>query len=524
MNSEEIFSIAENFYENSEYSNSELVIGFVGAIGSRLNTLTDILSVFLRNEFQYEVEVIKVSSDIISKYLDEEQKDFAGYDKYSSLIHKGNDLRRDNGVKYLALEIAAKISQKRKERDEKSKSKRVVYIINSLKHDQEIKALRQIYSHGFFQVSLYESKKRRMSYLIEEQAMSEDQAKDLITRDEGEKNPYGQHTSDAFHLADYFVQYDDSHDKFKKSCLRFLNLIFGNPFVTPTFNEFATFMAFTSSLRSADLSRQVGAVIAKNETILATGANDIPKFGGGLYWPYYNTKTGEILDVDDGRDYMRKGDPNTREKEIIVGGLVESLNKVLDKSFSDKKGLESIDLDEVKQEILQVVKTSKIKDITEYGRVVHAEMEALLSCTRAGISTKDAILYVTTFPCHNCAKHILAAGIKKVVFVEPYPKSKALDFHREAISHGFEDHLLKESGNEKLVFKPFVGVGARSYLNLFSMSLGAGYELKRKDSEGNIVEWSSKNAKLRTALLPMSYMSLEDMAIDLIKKVKISKP
>ncbi|MDN3612645.1 hypothetical protein QWZ16_23945 [Vibrio ostreicida] len=29
---------------------------------------------------------------------------------------------------------------------------------------------------------------------------------------------------------------------------------------------------------------------------------------------------------------------------------------------------------------------------------------------------------VRLFPCHNCAKHIVASGIKRVVYVEPYPK------------------------------------------------------------------------------------------------------
>ncbi|MCZ5321339.1 hypothetical protein O5699_00900 [Escherichia coli] len=60
-------------------------------------------------------------------------------------------------------------------------------------------------------------------------------------------------------------------------------MLFGNPFITPTFDEYAMYMAFSSALRSADLSRQVGAVLAKNYAIMSTGANDVPKSGGGLY-------------------------------------------------------------------------------------------------------------------------------------------------------------------------------------------------------------------------------------------------
>ena len=64
------------------------------------------------------------------------------------------------------------------------------------------------------------------------------------------------------------------------------------------------FFAFSSALRSADLSRQVGAVIAKDSEIISTGANDCPSAGGGLYWPTRNNE-GEIEDYEEGRDYKR---------------------------------------------------------------------------------------------------------------------------------------------------------------------------------------------------------------------------
>lgn len=80
------------------------------------------------------------------------------------------------------------------------------------------------------------------------------------------------------------------------------------------------------------------------------------------------------------------------------------------------------------------VKKAGVGSLTEYGRVVHAEMEALMACARNNISSKDSIMYMTTFPCHNCARHIIAAGVKKVVYIEPYPKSKALDFYTNEIS------------------------------------------------------------------------------------------
>ncbi|MCP2807341.1 deaminase, partial [Salmonella enterica subsp. enterica serovar Typhimurium] len=80
---------------------------------------------------------------------------------------------------------------------------------------------------------------------------------------------------------------------------------------------------------------------------------------------------------------------------------------------------------ELLAEGLKLLKDTGLLGITEYGRAVHAEMEALLSAARNGIAIRGGTLYTTTYPCHNCAKHIVAAGIKKVKFVEPYPKSYA---------------------------------------------------------------------------------------------------
>jgi deoxycytidylate deaminase len=59
---------------------------------------------------------------------------------------------------------------------------------------------------------------------------------------------------------------------------------------------------------------------------------------------------------------------------------------------------------------------SPLMDITEYGRAVHAEMEAILACARTGGNPSGATLYCTTSPpCHNCAKHIVDVGITRVV-------------------------------------------------------------------------------------------------------------
>jgi deoxycytidylate deaminase len=142
-------------------------------------------------------------------------------------------------------------------------------------------------------------------------------------------------------------------------------------------------------------------------------------------------------------------------------------------------------------ELVNLLQNSRLNDIIEYGRVVHAEMEAILACSRSGTGSKGATLYSTTFPCHNCAKHIIAAGIRKVVFVEPYPNSKAVEFHSDSTSFRFN------GATDTVLFEPFVSVGPRHFVDLFSMNLGAGYPLSRKDQEDHIIDWYPEKARLR---------------------------
>lgn len=54
----------------------------------------------------------------------------------------------------------------------------------------------------------------------------------------------------------------------------------------------------------------------------------------------------------------------------------------------------------------------------KYPKVIHAEVNAIGHAARKGSSTEGATLYVTHFPCENCAKVIVAAGIKRVMALQ----------------------------------------------------------------------------------------------------------
>lgn len=53
-------------------------------------------------------------------------------------------------------------------------------------------------------------------------------------------------------------------------------------------------------------------------------------------------------------------------------------------------------------------------------RTIHAEMNALLQCAKFGVPTEGAEIYVTHFPCLQCCKAIIQAGIKKVYYANDY--------------------------------------------------------------------------------------------------------
>jgi hypothetical protein len=124
-----------------------------------------------------------------------------------------------------------------------------------------------------------------------------------------------------------------------------------------------------------------------------------------------------------------------------------------------------------------VLKDTRLLNLTEFGREVHAEVSAILSAARLGIATAGSILYTTTFPCHNCAKHIVAAGISKVVYIEPYAKSFAEDFHPDSIDVEADTPLA-----QRVLFEPFVGVSPRKYQDWFRAG-------PRKDAVGKVLEW-----------------------------------
>jgi deoxycytidylate deaminase len=228
--------------------------------------------------------------------------------------------------------------------------------------------------------------------------------------------------------------------------------------------------------------------------VLGLGTNEVPKGDGGQYKEFAPA---------DGRDHVwPKRDSSDAMKDDILDEILDALEPAWKEASLDQRA-------PIIAEWRRRLKSSRIMNLTEFGRAVHAEMEAILSAGRMSISVRGATLYTTTFPCHNCTKHIVDAGIARVVFIEPYPKSLARALHADAIElvgEEDEDEAQRVRHFTRVPFVPFVGIGPRRYSDLFTMSTPDGRRIRRKDETGVPV---NTPAGLRLQIRKDSYLDRE---------------
>lgn len=496
---------------------SELVFGFCGAVGSGVSTIAEKLEKKL-TEYGYDVVQIKIS-DILCKRLDKYKQDigFSGSvadlqkdkkQRVKILQDLGDHLREKKGCGYLSqLVIKEIVTQRDKiytrhnkvllEKNEAGKKEinidpdiRIAWFIDSFKNPDEVEVFRNIYRNIFYLIGVLCPKGLRAQRL-EHKGISRRDAAEIIERDQSEENDSGQQLIKTIHLSDCFI--NNSHNNIvnpEKELSRFLKIIFGSN-ISPTKAEFAMYIAYSSAMRSSCLSRQVGSTIVNSHgDIIATGCNDVPKAGGGLYGYEDLGDDCRCLNMWDG------GCSNDRGKNEI--------NEQIEKILLENNVSNSVDL------ARKILKAPRLKGLTEFTRAVHAEMDALISAARnpnAGVLGAD--MYVTTFPCHNCARHIVAAGIKNIYYIEPYEKSLAVKLHNDSIS-------TEERLDGKVTFLPFQGVAPRQYQNLFVIH-------GDRKSDGKATAINSKIAKPINEMFIDRYFDYESKVVEYLEGESIGK-
>jgi len=488
---------------------NELVIALVAAVGTDVGMIADEVAIEL-SEYGYESIRLRLSD-----YLAEEAgADFFKAKKFDEALwdamSAGDELRdKWRRGDALALHAISDIVATRNELNtigneraagDKTEAPslpatelapplhRVAFIVRSLKTQDELNTLRAVYGPRLVVIAAYSAKEERIKHLaarIEASRGTKNrkrwvrQPEELVERDEKEEQRRGQDVSGTFHRADFFVRGWDPTVA-RADLQRALEILFGSPFRTPTRDEHGMHLAAGAALRSAEFGRQVGAAVAaKDGAIISVGTNEVPVAGGGSHWEEDGggNRNFEIGDTDTNRqEYDDLAGKLAARIDRRVSDLIEGSGDRGEEAMTALRSLR----EELRDALPAELRAGGLKDLTEFGRAVHAEMSALLEAARRGVAVQDATLYCTTFPCHNCARHLIGAGIGRIVFVEPYTKSRAEQLHADSITIGQAE---REDG--KVAFEPFVGVAPRRYREMFD---AAGREelglVKRKDDAG----------------------------------------
>jgi deoxycytidylate deaminase len=493
----------------------EYVFGLVGPIGVNLDPIISLISHQLKAP-GYVTKVIRLSS-LIETALQTDHSSKPEHERIDALMNEGTRLResseRGDAIALLAIaEIARLRAEELAGREEKN-----AFILRSLKHPQEVQTLRNIYGKGFVLISVYSPRDTRVSALADrisksqygERKNARSRAEVLVERDESEDDKtLGQDVKDAFPLADLFVD-GRNEDTLKVQIKRFIDLLFGYRFHTPSRDEHGMYHARSAALRSADLNRQVGAAIMRPEgDVISVGCNDVPKAGGDLYWPD---------DPNDARDFKKGSDSSADQRVQVLGELLGKLSKagILPKT-NPPTDIHKLVKSLISGNQKHILKGASVMNILEFGRSVHAEMAALMTAARLGVSVRGATLFCTTFPCHMCARHIVASGIKRVVYVEPYPKSRAKQLHVDSIC---VDPIT--ASDSSVNFEPFNGIAPRQYLEIFDQGDN------RKDADGKAVDWRMIDGKPRFLRFLNTYLDLEtaisgETVPEMIRKIGVN--
>lgn len=476
----------------SDLNSPELVIGMCGPIGSPIHEVTERIKTALEDDYKYQVQVIRLSDLIREKVSQDSRSSLVSipggascdFREKKELIAAGNKLREEYGNSVLANLAIHKIAFSRPEGEE-TKPRRQCFIIDSLKNNEELKQLRSTYGEIFYFIGCFAPFETRAAQLSKK--MSHSELHQLIDQDSGEELDYGQTVRSIFPESDYFIRIDSKTDAaIGAKVKRLLDVLFHTKMVTPTQHETAMYHAASAAGNSACLSRQVGAAIAdKYGEIISIGWNDVPSSGGSVY----RTMDGFGQDGEnDFRCWNLEGGVcfNDKEKNILAEFIVTQL------------AAGGVIPDSKKDQAYSIVrKSDKLGHLLEFSRSIHAEMHAILSAGHtSGEKLKGGVLYATTYPCHSCARHIIAAGIKDVFYIEPYRKSLATKLHGDAITES-------ETDTSKVRVLIYEGVAPRRYLALFRLPAGK----DRKQKDGKMIKVHPKDA------LPVISTTLESIPI-----------
>lgn len=230
--------------------------------------------------------------------------------------------------------------------------------------------------------------------------------------------------------------------------VKYIALMIHPGLITPSHIERCMQLAYNTKFNSGCLSRQVGAVVTRDDfSIQSVGWNDVPK--------------GQIPCL------LRDAETYCRDRDT------ESFSKYELESVDFSKAIESIN-EHTKDKLCGRLMPYCFKDVYNsvigsnnqvYTRALHAEENAFLQISKyGGTHVKNGNLFTTASPCELCAKKAYQLGIKHIYYINPYP----------GIS---QQHILSFGKENNPKMHLFYGAIGQTYLEFYEPRIAVKDEL-----------------------------------------------
>jgi deoxycytidylate deaminase/dephospho-CoA kinase len=409
---------------------SNLVIGLTGPFGSGCSEMCKIL----KDKFNFKT--FKISDDIRKEIKKASKQIDKGKPGWRKVLQDHGNKQRQNDKAYWINKVINRIDGA----DVKDKD----IVIDGFRNFQEVQEIRKRYS-SFFLVAICADKKERWERVKEDYEGRYNEFEDDDQRDKNQDFEWGQSVQKCVDDADYVFYNNDQltvdvSGKTAPDTIKISRILMeqANEFVPlmrkeenvrpPRSEEIQIATAYAQSNFSTCQKRHVGAAI----TITKNGQEFVISAG-------YNENPARI------KTCLKAGgcfkDENMESKLKARG---ENITKCLSCGQKLKKST-PWNCNKCGASIKEWLFPNRNMELCT---AIHAEERAILSLS--GRSAEGGTLYVTTFPCFQCARLILDAGIKKVIFVEAYPVPETTTFLKQAVD-----------------VQPFIGFTARAFFRVF---------------------------------------------------------
>ena len=187
--------MSKSLAELTTHVDPELVCAIVSPVGTDLDGFQSLFTDLVK-QFGYAIHPLRLSEMAHRLHVEKigDPLDLTNdHARINSLMSAGNSLRKLAGRDdVLALHAIAEIRKKRKIADGRTEPiAKTIHLLRSLKHPEEVEALRRVYGAGFFLIGLQATEGQQTDYLVQRKGMSPEQAAQLITRDRDENQRHG---------------------------------------------------------------------------------------------------------------------------------------------------------------------------------------------------------------------------------------------------------------------------------------------------------------------------------------------